>query len=128
KLGFSQDPSSQSPHEVRDRDYFFLWSFSAWGVWAGIGLAYIWESIAALIGTSEEKKGKAVVVEPTLAAWGKASPTLLLAIVPLFGNWSVASRRSHTATKSVAADLLNSVEPYGVLVTVGDNDTFPLWY
>ena len=128
KLGFSQDPSSQSPHEVRDRDYFFLWSFSAWGVWAGIGLAYIWESIAALIGTSEEKKGKAVVVEPTLAAWGRASPTLLLAIVPLFGNWSVASRRSHTATKSVAADLLNSVEPYGVLVTVGDNDTFPLWY
>ena len=24
--------------------------------------------------------------------------------------------------------MLNSVEPYGILVTVGDNDTFPLWY
>jgi hypothetical protein len=27
-----------------------------------------------------------------------------------------------------AHDALNSVEPYGILVTAGDNDTFPLWY
>ncbi|MEO6877167.1 MAG: DUF2723 domain-containing protein, partial [Gemmatimonadaceae bacterium] len=51
KLGASQDPNSQAPHEVRDRDYFFLWSFSAWGVWASLGLLYVWESIAALFGT-----------------------------------------------------------------------------
>jgi hypothetical protein len=25
-------------------------------------------------------------------------------------------------------DILNSVEPYGVIITAGDNDTFPLWY
>jgi hypothetical protein len=24
--------------------------------------------------------------------------------------------------------MLNSVEPYGILITAGDNDTFPLWY
>jgi hypothetical protein len=53
---------------------------------------------------------------------------VLLAFVPLFGNWTSASRGNHHATRDVAADLLNSVEPYGVLVTVGDNDTFPLWY
>jgi hypothetical protein len=128
KLGFSQEPTSQSPHEVRDRDYFFLWSFSAWGVWAGIGLAYIWESIAALIGTTQRKSGKDAVVEPTPSAWLRASPTMLLALIPLGGNWTAASRHTHTATRSVAADMLNSVEPYGVLVTVGDNDTFPLWY
>ncbi|HEY6826974.1 MAG TPA: DUF2723 domain-containing protein, partial [Gemmatimonadaceae bacterium] len=128
KLGFSQDPASQSPREVRDRDYFFLWSFSAWGIWAGIGLAYIWESIAALLGTSERKMGKETIVEPTPSAWRRASPTMLLALIPLAGNWSSASRHNHTATRNVAADMLNSVEPYGVLVTVGDNDTFPLWY
>src|SRR4029078_4378090 len=27
-----------------------------------------------------------------------------------------------------AVDLLESVEPYGILITAGDNDTFPLWY
>ncbi|MGH7485994.1 MAG: glycosyltransferase family 117 protein, partial [bacterium] len=35
KYGWSQDPDLQDvQHEVRDRDYFYIWSFSAWGVWA----------------------------------------------------------------------------------------------
>ena len=125
KLGNSQDVGSQAPHEVRDRDYFFLWSFSAWGVWAALGLVYVWESIAALIGSRD---ARTAVTEPTMRSWLAASPTLLLAAVPLVSNWSVASRNQHHATRDVAADMLNSVEPYGVLVTVGDNDTFPLWY
>ena len=29
--------------EVRDRDYFYIWSYSAWGVWAAIGLGFLWE-------------------------------------------------------------------------------------
>ncbi len=57
-----------------------------------------------------------------------ASPVLALALVPLFANWSSASRAGTRDTRDFARDLLNSVEPYGVLVTVGDNDTFPLWY
>jgi hypothetical protein len=110
KLGASQDPGSPNPREVRDRDYFYLWSYSAWGVWAGIGLTWLWETLAEQL------------------SWRKASPVLALAFVPLFGNWTSASRANHRTTRNVAADLLNSVEPYGVLVTVGDNDTFPLWY
>ena len=128
KLGASQDPTSPQEHEVRDRDYFFIWSFSAWGVWAALGLTYVWESIAALVGTQKRRIGKETIVEPTGRGWIGASPVLLLALVPLGCNWRAASRAHHTATRNVAADLLNSVEPYGVLVTVGDNDTFPLWY
>src|SRR5262249_20607630 len=59
--------------------------------------------------------------------WLITSPLALLAGVPLVGNYTSASRAQHTSTRNVSIDLLNSVEPYGVLVTVGDNDTFPLW-
>jgi hypothetical protein len=128
KLGASQDQTSQAPHEVRDRDYFYLWSYSAWGVWAALGLVYVWESVAALVGTQQRRVGRDDVVEPSRRGWLATSPLLLLATVPLACNWTSASRAHHHATRDVAADLLNSVEPYGVLVTVGDNDTFPLWY
>ena len=55
-------------------------------------------------------------------------PMLAIAFIPLFANWKYASRRGDTTTRDFAHDLLNSVEPYAVIVTAGDNDTFPLWY
>jgi hypothetical protein len=128
KLGASQEQASQAPHEVRDRDYFFLWSFSAWGVWASLGLLFVWETLASAFGTETVKVGRDTVTLPKPDGWKLGSPILLLAVVPLFANWHWASRAGHRDTADFAADLLNSVEPYGVLVTVGDNDTFPLWY
>ncbi|MGH7662653.1 MAG: hypothetical protein ACRENA_17260 [Vulcanimicrobiaceae bacterium] len=53
---------------------------------------------------------------------------LLIALIPFFANFHSASRGGQRFTRDWAADLLNSVEPYGILVTDGDNDTFPLWY
>ena len=126
KLGASQDPASPVPHEVRDRDYFFLWSYSAWGVWAALGLVYVWELLADPLVRAATAPNARMSAESR--AWALTSPVALLAIVPLFGNWSTAPRSKHHATRDMAVDLLNSVEPYGVLVTVGDNDTFPLWY
>jgi hypothetical protein len=114
--------------EVRDRDYFYLWSFSAWGVWASLGLVFIWESLASFFGTEKKRLGKEDVTMPVGRGWRLASPILVLALIPLLANWSTAPRKGQTDTRDFAADLLNSVEPYGVLVTVGDNDTFPLWY
>jgi hypothetical protein len=81
-----------------------------------------------MAGTVKEKIGNTTVVMPTDRAWKIASPILALALIPLFTNWTSAPRKGQTDTRDFAADLLNSVEPYGVLVTVGDNDTFPLWY
>ena len=130
KYGASQDPdlADSVQREVRDRDYFFLWSFSAWSVWAALGLTYLWESLGAVLGHETQKIGNELVELPTKRSWMLTSPILLLAVVPLFANWQGASRAGQTDTADFAIDMLNSVEPYGVLVTVGDNDTFPLWY
>ncbi len=129
KYGASQAPDLNGvAREVRDRDYFYLWSFSSWGVWAALGLVAVWDSIAALIARETVTERRETYERPTTRALGMTSPILLLAIIPLFTNWTTASRAGQTDTADFARDLLNSVEPYGVLVTVGDNDTFPLWY
>ncbi|HEU4722574.1 MAG TPA: DUF2723 domain-containing protein [Gemmatimonadaceae bacterium] len=129
KYGASQAPDLTGvQREVRDRDYFYLWSFSAWGVWAALGLVAVWESIAALIARERVTMARESVERPTRRALAIAAPVLALAVIPLFTNWTTASRAGQTDTADFAKDLLNSVEPYGVLVTVGDNDTFPLWY
>jgi hypothetical protein len=123
RYGASQSPGLDVPREVRDRDYFFLWGFSAWGIWAALGLVWVWRSLAAAV-----SRASSLAAGPSRRALAATAPLLLLAAVPLVGNWSAASRRGDFITASFARDLLNSVEPYGVLVTAGDNDTFPLWY
>ncbi len=129
KYGASQSPElTDVPREVRDRDYFYLWSFSTWGVWAALGLMWVWESVASLLGTERVRLGRETIDLPKERSWIGASPVLALAIIPLAGNWGQASRAGHRDTAAFARDLLNSVEPYGILVTAGDNDTFPLWY
>jgi Protein of unknown function (DUF2723) len=124
KYGWSQAPElgGSVAREVRDRDYFYIWSFSLWGLWAALGLVSAWEKVAHVLGASSD--GAA----PPRRAWLLATPVLALAFLPLVGNWRVASRAGETSTLDYAHDLLNSVEPYGVLFTVGDNDSFPLWY
>lgn len=130
RYGASQAPELGDTvnREVRDRDYFYLWSFSAWSVWAALGLVYVWESIAVVLGSEKTRVGTETFDLPTKRSWLMASPILAFAFIPLFGNWQASSRAGETDTADFAVDLLNSVEPYGILVTVGDNDTFPLWY
>lgn len=99
-------------HEARERDYFFVASFSVWGLWVGMGIATMWREAARALRGS--------------LAW--TAPILGLALIPLALNWGWASRADDWAARDWAHNLLMSVEPYGVLFTNGDNDTFPLWY
>jgi hypothetical protein len=118
KYGHSQAPElgDTVDREVRDRDYFYLWSFATWGLWAGLGLGAIWQWLAQRVGQSSTR------------AWQLASPVLLIALVPLVTNANDAPRKGQTFTADWARDLLQSVEPYGILITAGDNDSFPVWY
>jgi hypothetical protein len=130
KFGHSQAPElgESVPREVRDRDYFFMVSFAAWGVWAALGLVWVWEGVAEVFGVEKVKVGRTTMEVPLRRGWLFATPVLAIAFVPLFLNYHAASRAHQTDTRDFAHDLLDSVEPYGVLVTAGDNDTFPLWY
>ena len=113
-MGYELYPNS-SAHEVRDRDYFFVVSFTVWGLWAGMGLASLARAAARRV-----SRATPVAVIAVLA----------LALLPFAANFAAASRRGPDARLpgDLAYDLLNSMPPYGILFTYGDNDTFPLWW
>jgi hypothetical protein len=94
-------------HEVRERDYFFALGFFVWGAWAGYG--------AVRLATARRIPWLGVAV----------------ACLPIVLNWRVANRRrqpdaslAHVAARAWLAPL----PARAVLVTGGDNDSFPLWY
>jgi hypothetical protein len=104
--------------EVRERDYFFLSSFAFFGTLVACGIGSAMTSVAAQLEGRVSRR----------LAWLAALPVGLVALVPILGNRSTASRAHEHTAADFARDLLESVEPYGVLITNGDNDLFPLWY
>jgi len=96
-----------TPHEARERDYFFVLAFWAWGCFAGWGALALARRVR----------------RPPLA--------LVAALVPLAGNWFVVDRSSEpaaSAPRRFAHALLADAPPNAVLFTSGDNDSYPLWY
>jgi hypothetical protein len=131
KYGYTYPGVSRDVTEVRERDYFFIVSFSLWGLWAGIGLAGFWLWLSERAAGGAERAGRAVLERlpaTSLRPSWVTAPVLGLALIPLFANWGWADRSYDYAARDWAYNLLMSVEPYGVLFTNGDNDTFPLWY
>lgn len=133
-LNFQYGYTSGMPRdmtEVRERDYFFIVSFSIWGVWAGIGLAAFWLWLSQRVSAGAHAAREAVLERlpaTSLRPLWVTAPVMALALIPLIANWTWANRNYDYSARDWAYNLLMSVEPYGVLFTNGDNDTFPLWY
>ena len=122
KFGYYYHPGdstiAREMREVRDRDYFFIASFAFFGVLLAAGFAMLMRFADESIGDR---------ASPRVRQYALAS-VCLLALIPLFGNRISAPRSGETLARDYAVDLLQSVEPYAILITAGDNDTFPLWY
>src|SRR5216117_2037499 len=120
KWGFSQPYNAPGlEHEVRERDYFFIASFAVWGIWVAMGFAALMEWLQSGLSAREPRAAR---------RWAVCTPVLLVALVPLLGNRLTASRAGETMASDYARDVLQSLDPYALVVTAGDNDTFPLWY
>jgi hypothetical protein len=109
RYGWSQSPELGDlvPREPRDRDYFFMWTFSLWGLLAGLGLAFVTQGLRTRVAIAT---------------------IVCVTAVPLVANYQAASRSDQHFTSAWARDLLASLEPNAVIIAHGDNDSFPLWY
>ena len=94
-------------YEPRERDYVYVLGFYAFSIWIGIGAA-------ELLARFPRRWMWSVVV---------AAP-LLLAV----GNWSDHDRHNCHSVHDISLNHLQSCDHGALLFTLGDNDTFPLWY
>jgi hypothetical protein len=109
---------NQPPYQVRERDYAYAGSFYMFSIWIGFAVAAIYSWITE---ASDKLDKKAVAV---------ATSVLCLGVPALMAeeNWDDHDRSHRYTAVEMAKNYLNSVGPDGILITHGDNDTFPLWY
>src|SRR2546423_15370391 len=100
KWGYSQPYSGPGlEHEVRERDYFFIGSFAAWGVWVGMGIATLMEWI-------EEAVAARAVGRTSARRGAPAALLLLLALGPLAAHRLTPPRNGETLARDYAPERL----------------------
>ena len=107
---------NERPFEPRERDYALVGSFYVFAIWIGFGVFAIYEKIGEYI--------KSNLVGPVIIA-----ATLLAAPVLMASqNWDDHDRSGKYTAIAMARNYLESCDKNAILFTIGDNDTFPLWY
>ena len=111
--------TNNPPYEPRERDYALVTSFWTFGVWIGLGVLALYTWLK-----------KYVAQRQKLALSVGISAICLLAVPVLMAcqNWDDHDRSTRTTARAVARNYLSSVGKNGIIVSHGDNDTFPLWY
>ena len=112
---------NQPPYQVRERDYAYAGSFYSFSIWIGLAVAAVYSWIA----DSGRFKGAR---RETVASAAVAVVLLGVPAQMASENWDDHDRSNRYTAVEMARNYLNSVGPNGILVTHGDNDTFPLWY
>ncbi|WP_396141351.1 DUF2723 domain-containing protein [Flavobacterium sp.] len=107
---------NERPFEPRERDYALVGSFYVFAMWIAFGVYAIFEWVINYI------KPK-IALPLVLIVSFLASPLLLAK-----ENWDDHDRSNKYTALAMAKAYLDSCEPNAILFTIGDNDTFPLWY
>ncbi len=104
------------PFEPRERDYSVVGSFYVFALWIGFGVYAIFETLKKYLAPK--------LVAPIISA-------VCLLLVPgilAANNWDDHDRSDKYTAKAMAKMYLDSCAENGILFTIGDNDTFALWY
>ncbi|UJH90827.1 DUF2723 domain-containing protein [Antarcticibacterium sp. 1MA-6-2] len=106
---------NERPFEPRERDYALVGSFYVFAIWIGFGVYAIYDFLRTKI--------KATVAAPVAIVVSLLVPGILVA-----ENWDDHDRAGRYTALAMAKMYLDSVDENAILFTIGDNDTFALWY
>lgn len=109
---------NQQEPQPRERDYFYVGAFMTFSLWIGVG-------VAGLIELLKEKLSKVSLIGVTAVV-----VLLSFAFIPinmLRVGYHYQSRHGNYFPFDYAYNILQSLDKDAIVITNGDNDTFPLW-